>query len=224
MTETEWLDTQADPHVMIDHLATLKPEASRRKTRLCMVAYCRSIWHIMTDERCRHAVEVAERFADDPAAEADLKAAIKGLPTPRRDYGALHKTAPQDAARSCTSRKEKFLLASLVQVHALTAMAWQNCPHDPKTATESTTFQAGVIRDIFDNPFRPVAFDARWRTADVLGIARGIYEDRAFDRLPLLADALMDAGCDQEGILAHCRSEEPHVRGCWVVDLSLCKE
>jgi hypothetical protein len=84
--------------------------------------------------------------------------------------------------------------------------------------------QVPLFRDIFGNPFRPVAFDLRWRTADVLGLARGIYDERAFDRLPLLADALMDAGCDREDVLAHCRSDGPHVRGCWVVDLVLGKE
>jgi hypothetical protein len=83
---------------------------------------------------------------------------------------------------------------------------------------------ATLIRDIFGNPFRPVAFDPRWRTDDAVGLARGIYEDRAFDRLPLLADALMDAGCDSDDILSHCRGEGPHVRGCWIVDLVLGKE
>jgi len=63
-----------------------------------------------------------------------------------------------------------------------------------------------------------------WLTADVVTLARGIYEDRAFDRLPLLADALMDAGCDDDQILAHCHGPGPHVRGCWVVDLVLGKE
>jgi len=83
--------------------------------------------------------------------------------------------------------------------------------------------QAAILRCVSGNPFRPVAFDVRWRTADVLGLARGIYEDRAFDRMPLLADALMDTGCDSDDILSHCRSEGPHVRGCWVVDLVLGK-
>src|SRR5262245_38835167 len=81
-----------------------------------------------------------------------------------------------------------------------------------------------VVRDIFGNPFRPLGFDPRWRTTDVLGLARAIYDDRAFHRLPLLADALMDAGCDHDDILAHCRGDGPHVRGCWVVDLVLGKE
>jgi hypothetical protein len=84
--------------------------------------------------------------------------------------------------------------------------------------------QSGLLRDIFGNPFRPPAFDPRWRTADVLALGRGVYEDWAFDRLPLLADALLDAGCDNEDVLAHCRNDGPHVRGCWVVDLALGNE
>ena len=80
------------------------------------------------------------------------------------------------------------------------------------------------VRDIFGNPFRPVTFDPRWRTSDVLGLARAIYDDRAFDRMPILADALMDAGCADEQVLGHCRGDGPHVRGCWVVDLVLGKE
>jgi hypothetical protein len=80
------------------------------------------------------------------------------------------------------------------------------------------------IRDIFGNPFRPVTFDPRWRTSDVVGLARAIYDDKAFERMPILADALMDAGCEDEQIIAHCRGDGPHVRGCWVVDLVLGKE
>jgi hypothetical protein len=57
----------------------------------------------------------------------------------------------------------------------------------------------------------------------VVALARGIYADRAFDRLPILADALQDAGCENTDLLAHCRGEGPHVRGCWVVDLLLEK-
>lgn len=83
---------------------------------------------------------------------------------------------------------------------------------------------ADLFREVFGNPFRPVVLDPRWRTSDVLGLVLAIYEDRVFDRLPILADALMDAGCDNDDILDHCRSDGPHVRGCWVVDLVLGKE
>jgi hypothetical protein len=60
-----------------------------------------------------------------------------------------------------------------------------------------------------------------WRTSDVLALARGIHRDQAFDRLPILADALQDAGCDDETVLNHCRRPGGHVRGCWVVDLAM---
>lgn len=83
--------------------------------------------------------------------------------------------------------------------------------------------QAALIRCIFGNPFRPITFDPAWRTSDVVALARGIYDDRAFDRMPILADALQDAGCNSDDILAHCRGSGPHARGCWVVDLVLGK-
>ncbi|MBN9517038.1 hypothetical protein J0H58_00740 [bacterium] len=69
-----------------------------------------------------------------------------------------------------------------------------------------------------------VAFNPSWRTEAVVGLARGMYESRDFAPMPVLADALEDAGCDQPDILAHCRGDRPHVRGCWVVDLVLGKE
>jgi len=87
--------------------------------------------------------------------------------------------------------------------------------------------QADLLRDIVGNPFQPAAFDPSclaWNDRCVERLARGIYEDRAFERLPILHDALLDAGCDNECLLAHCRSPEGHVRGCWVVDLLLAKE
>jgi hypothetical protein len=82
---------------------------------------------------------------------------------------------------------------------------------------------ANTVRCIFGNPFRPVTLDPSWRTSTVLALAEGIYTDRAFDRLPILADALQDAGCENDAILSHCRGLGPHVRGCWVVDLILGK-
>ena len=69
-----------------------------------------------------------------------------------------------------------------------------------------------------------LTFDAAWRTATVTSLALAIYEERAFDRLPILADALEDAGCTNADILGHCRGGGEHVRGCWVVDLVLGKE
>jgi len=80
------------------------------------------------------------------------------------------------------------------------------------------------LRDTFGNPFRSVAFDPAWRTSTVVALAEQMYDSRDFSAMPILADALQDAGCDSDDILAHCRGDGPHVRGCWVVDLVLGKE
>jgi hypothetical protein len=84
--------------------------------------------------------------------------------------------------------------------------------------------QADLVRDIFGNPFRKVKFSPSWRTDTAMSLARAMYESRDFSAMPILADALQDAGCDNDDILVHCRGPGPHVRGCWVVDLVLEKE
>jgi hypothetical protein len=79
--------------------------------------------------------------------------------------------------------------------------------------------------DVFGNPFRPVAFSPAWRTDTAVALARQVYESREFSAMPILADALQDAGCDNEAILNHCRSSSvTHVRGCWAIDLVLNRE
>src|SRR5262249_27908265 len=83
--------------------------------------------------------------------------------------------------------------------------------------------QADLVRDVFGNPFRPVNVDPRWLTSTVVDLARTAYENRTFELLPVLADALQDAGCEDQHILTHCRQVREHVRGCWVVDLLLGK-
>ncbi|MBN9517067.1 hypothetical protein J0H58_00885 [bacterium] len=83
--------------------------------------------------------------------------------------------------------------------------------------------QADVLRDIFGNPFRPLAFDPAWRTTAVVGVGMGMYEGRDFSPMPVLADALEEAGCTAPDVLEHCRGPNTHVRGCWVVDLVLGK-
>jgi hypothetical protein len=84
--------------------------------------------------------------------------------------------------------------------------------------------QCGLIRDIVGNPFRPVTFDAEWRSSECFALASAIYKTRAFDRMPELAAALAQAGCTTEQILDHCRDSGPHVRGCWLVDMILATE
>ncbi len=83
--------------------------------------------------------------------------------------------------------------------------------------------QLRLARDIFGNPFRPIAFDPAWRTGDTAGIAARMYDSRDFAAMPVLADALEEAGCTNSDVLLHCREPSIHVRGCWVVDSVLGK-
>jgi hypothetical protein len=83
---------------------------------------------------------------------------------------------------------------------------------------------AALLRDISGNPFRPVILNPGWLTPNVITLACTIYESRRFQALPILADALEEAGCADSEILGHCRGPVEHVRGCWVLDLILAKE
>jgi hypothetical protein len=92
------------------------------------------------------------------------------------------------------------------------------------TVSLDTGVVCEIARDIFGNPFRPVAFDPAWRTDTAVALAKQMYESRDFSATPILADALQDAGCENEDVLSHCRDANGvHVRGCWVVDLILGK-
>jgi hypothetical protein len=95
----------------------------------------------------------------------------------------------------------------------------------PAILAREMAVQCQLLRDIFGNPFRPVAFDAVWRSDAAVSLARAMYDSRDFGNMPILADALEDAGCDSDDVLNHCRDpQQVHVRGCWVVDLVLGKE
>jgi hypothetical protein len=92
---------------------------------------------------------------------------------------------------------------------------------------ERTQLEWGaLVRDIYGpNPFLPVPFPSEWRTDTAVTLARTMYDSRDFGAMPILADALQDAGCDNDDILAHCRdANQLHVRGCWVCDLVLRKK
>jgi hypothetical protein len=83
--------------------------------------------------------------------------------------------------------------------------------------------QARLTRCVFGNPFRPVTLSPSWITSTVDALARQMYESQDFSPMPILADALQDAGCDSDDVLSHCRGTGPHTLGCWVVDLVLGK-
>jgi len=119
-------------------------------------------------------------------------------------------------------RKRKILISNAVEYIQRGRDALENKEGRKVREVElAESAAASILHDIFGNPFRPVTLDPRWRTSSVIDLAGAIYEERAYERMPILADALMDAGCDSEDMIAHCRGNEAHVRGCWVLDLLL---
>jgi hypothetical protein len=171
-------------------------------------------------------VEAAERYADDRDSPANWEAVVAArtrlqqmfadlagvkTSTVRRRYAlnAIRATASTDAR-------------GMGEVFEWAHMARRGRPL--KRGVTEPAAQHAIIRDIFGNPFRPLAFSPEWRTSTAVALSQQMYESREFGAMPILADALQDAGCDNEEILKHCRStKQTHVRGCWVVDLVLGK-
>ncbi len=197
-------------------------DAFSRKARLFACACCRRVWPLIAGERSREAVEVAEWFADGGASCLDRVAAEAAAA--RADRGG----------RWGTDGRLEAATAALVAVGA-EASNLQNIAVmlrsavGPRKAAERAA-QAALVRDIFGNPFRPVAVDPAWRTVSVMRLARTAYDERdlpsghlAPARLAVLGDALEEVGCDSPALLGHLRASGPHVRGCWAVDLLLGK-
>jgi hypothetical protein len=227
MTEAEWQKCD-DPKPMLQHL---KDRASSRKLRLFAVACCRDVWKWMPDVRSREGVEVAGKFADGLIGEGELEVVRAGTAGAwTRVWGmASHIYQSARAAHFALDLKQEVLfLVPQETANANRNYVTLSSAGDPDAVRESLAEvrrrQVGWLRDLFGNPFRPVAFDPCWRTPHVLRLARGIYEEDAFDQLPMLADALLDVGCDDVAILAHCRASGAHVRGCWPVDLILANK
>jgi hypothetical protein len=84
--------------------------------------------------------------------------------------------------------------------------------------------RAHLLHDLVGNPFRRILLDSSWLTPTVKALARSIYDDYTFSEMPILGDALEDAGCQDTDILSHCREPRVHAKGCWVVDLVLERE
>jgi hypothetical protein len=209
MTEAEWQACE-DPFLMLNHLQPAKgkwfgwlwptPKTSDRKLRLFGVACCRRILDLMW-AGCRPGIEASERFAEGLAGQEALKSA--GLV-------CMHSRNDLQAARDAV---EWILAGDSGPIDLL----------QPRQMAEAAQ-QSPILRDIVGNSFHPVTLNPSWLTSTVIALAQQMYETRDFSAMPILADALQDAGCDNEEMLQHCRGSGPHVRGCFVADLLLGKE
>lgn len=230
-SESEWFRC-TQPQEM---LTFLRGKASGRKLRLFAVACCRRIWGQLRDERSRRAVEIAEDFADGGCNQRTLKQARQEAMTAHGAAQVVKADIPRTAthldalslayaAAEAANAAQQVAADDAYQATGAVAgtAAYAISSSDPSKIEQAV--QADLLRDIFGNPFRHVAVDPSFLTATVLDIARSIYEESAFGRMPILADALEDAGCNNQAILDHCRQPAEHARGCWAVDLLLRKQ
>lgn len=223
MTEAEWMGC-TDPTPMLEFL---RGKASDRKLRLFAVACCFEVWYLMRDKRSKKAATVSERYADGLIAlprmavvrEAARRAIAEWVSA---EEGTVGRRFPEEVAHAATLAD-----ADQAAVRAADIAARLSEAEAREIGCESRKqSQAILLRDIFGNPFRPVTLDTAWlRSNDAVAkLAQAIYDNRRFQDLPVLADALEEAGCHDADILTHCRHPGPHVRGCWVIDLLLGKE
>ncbi len=210
MTEQEW-QRFSNP---LRGLHFIFKKGSDRKIRLFSVACGRRTLDLEHHSRGEEIIAAAEDFADGKQNCKELLSSQQAWAILGQDMtiaplfmGALTaRWNPYHAAR-----KETF------QITHSREMVDQ-------AGIKEFEFLSNILRDIFGNPFRPVTVDPSWLTPTVTALTQTIYYERNFEAMPILGDALEEAGCSNNDMLEHCRGNGPHVRGCWVVDLFLGKE
>jgi hypothetical protein len=219
VTEAQWL-AENDPTPL---LMFLRDRGEPRRLWLFAVACCRHFRQVIETDFGRNIVEAVERHADGILPYTAIRTAVL----------ALNRFLRSDVPSSIL-----YLNSSLVGAFGgpyAWAAAWKVDDYTRRVirmtgrnGCKENAFRADVVRCIFINPFRPrPTIDPdwlRWNDGTVPRLARSIYDERRFGDLPILHDALLDAGCDDSNILDHCKDPGPHVRGCWVLDLLLAKE
>jgi hypothetical protein len=243
MTEAEW-QTGTD---LAAHVRYACERLSPRRQRLLAAGFCRAVSHLFDHPDLTDALAVIERYADGlaPAAEAEKarqrcrQIAVEAWEA----YNAAVDRGSNDGLKLCVRNELAWAVAFAASTPLPVAEVGNratNAAVQARTggsllapvpsaefaaaAAEQARVMRAVVWDVAGNPFRPVEFSPSWRTDTAVVLARQMYESRDFSAMPILADALQDAGCENEDVLNHCRGDGPHVRGCWVVDLVLGKQ
>jgi hypothetical protein len=253
MKDTEW-QTCDDVRAMLDHLATrggresepgldvVEEVIGERKLGLFAVACCRRVDHHLVAETTRNLVDAAEQFFTNQGSEEDLAEAVEALldeeaALEREELG--HKeTQIANAADIAIIMGSGLSLAYYGAICSgnecyeeliggLDVLQHATTRRGTARAAEESARQADLLRDMAGNPFRRVTINQawlRWKDRTVAKLAESIFEERRFVDLPVLADALEEAGCTDRDLLDHLRGPGPHVPGCWAVDLLLDKK
>jgi hypothetical protein len=211
MTEEEWLAEPWPLWMVFDPICR-----SSRKRRLFVVACIRRFPQLLKDKTLKNSLQWAEAYVDDAADESSSMKLY-------RKASAGSELSLQLARALLEPRFGKYVMA----IEDLFAELGhrQDRRSDPAVAREKEA-QKEIVFEIFGNPFHPITPSLNlftWNDVAIPQIAEAIYEERRFGDMSILADALEDAGCEP-ALVEHCRNEQPHVRGCWVIDLLLGKK
>jgi hypothetical protein len=210
MTEAEWL-AATDSRQMLVALRALCSPLSPRKRRLFEAECFRHLAHHLPHRAQRAATEYLEEIAEGRSISEEYNrigyeaflSIVGKASTPSHDV-ALRLSATYDAS---SARAHAVMAADCVE-HPEAERAWQ----------------CQLLRELRGNPFQYVNVHPSWITDVVSALAQDAYDRKAFDHVPVLADALEDAGRTDAELLGHLRGPGPHVRGCWAVDLILSKD
>jgi hypothetical protein len=210
VTEKKWLECTN----LFAMLEFLKEKISDRKARLFVCACCRYLWEKLTDKRSRQAIIVAQRFADGLASSAERKLACAAAEEAEKEIAEVY-DGPNEYR---PSQAVGYALCKLGQA-AHMAYSAAMC-----AGAALSVRGCDWLRDFVHYPLRRLPkLHRSWLSTAVKALAQSMYEDCDFSTMPILADALEEAGCQNAEILAHCREPGEHVRGCWAVDLLLGK-
>jgi len=231
------------------HRRVTKVPGGQRRLWRFNLACCHLLGDQITDDRLRRAIEVCERCVGQKAGRTEVAAARDAvLKAWRQAERELKRTPLREDGYADNGPFVRFWVAMVVRyalevrsrihwafraaretalVRAALEPGWKftrKVRKERGTTPEIEAILSAVVRCIFGNPFAPVLIDEAWLSAGggaAKQVARDIHETRAFDRMPILADALEDAGCADRAILKHCRDGRPHARGCHVLDALL---
>jgi hypothetical protein len=241
MTEAEWIAC-TDPMLMLQFLARnhnfLARNHNKRKALCFSTACCRRLQSLLDEYTCgilsalSGATEVTlslseiEAFSNDALAHTDSLSYLKGNPAGCSRWlaaYAVYYASEGNAAGAALRAAQAIECVGKDPAHFNVAVPGPPSLGDP---TERTA-QVALLRCVFGNPFRKTRVNPvwlSWNDSTVRRMAESIHDERVFELMPVLADALEDAGCSNADILEHCRHPGEHVLGCWVIDLILSKD
>jgi len=241
VTEKEWL-TAREPD---DLLEFLRERASDRQFRLFICACCRRFLPLMPKKPeydvklCEKYIVHGEKFAEELITWPKLQESfheMEFVDVSHDGYLAAYAARMAIDRDIAGSTRPMLRGRNLIAHPASTGAQYSRTVVGRLLATSKTAkgttptskkrmatvaekrYQIDILHDIFGNPFQPIAFDPSWQTSTAISLALQVYESRDFSLMPILADALQDAGCDNSEVLNHCSGTGPHVRGCWVIN------